>query len=135
MFSGVDNLRCTYDFHYAFFSLSLVDLSLEAFYGSICEEIDLSQPISSNITEMKKQSKELPSLSEVFSRLRQATLPHVASSPAERFALAASVGPYCPLGIRSDYSQGGRTYGRGRCDSSSGGRNRRRGSWRCTHYN
>ena len=57
MFSGVGNLCRTYDLHQAFFSLSLDDLSLEAFidkFRSICEKIDLNEHLSSDINEMKK---------------------------------------------------------------------------------
>ena len=49
MFSGLGNLRYTYDFHRAFFSLSLDDMSQKAFhckFHSICEEINLSAPHS-----------------------------------------------------------------------------------------
>ena len=56
MFSGIGNLRRTYDLHQAFFSLSLDDMLLEVFYGkfyNICEEIALSEPITFNIFAMK----------------------------------------------------------------------------------
>ncbi|GFY88835.1 hypothetical protein Acr_06g0007750 [Actinidia rufa] len=58
MFFDVGNLSRTYDLHQAFFSLSLDNMLLEAFYGklrSICEEIALSEPITSDISAMKKQ--------------------------------------------------------------------------------
>ena len=48
MFSGVGNLKRTYDLHHAFFSLSIDDMSLEDFYGkfrSICKEIDLRRSV------------------------------------------------------------------------------------------
>ena len=62
IFSGVDNLRCTHYLHQAFFFLSFDELSLEAFCGkfsSICKEIDLSEPISSEISEMMQQRKSM----------------------------------------------------------------------------
>ena len=108
-------------------------MSLENFYGKfcgICQEIDLSKPITADVVAMKQQREsmpvscflsawlslfdgarsqilgamKLPSLSKVFSRLHQVTLLSVATSPTNHSALAASVGPYCPLG---------NTYGRG----------------------
>ena len=91
------------------------------FYGKfccICEEIALSESITYDISAMNRKhesmwvarflstlassfdgvchilrAKELPSLTEVFSRLRLATLTHVAQSPTDHFALAASVRP------------------------------------------
>ncbi|GFZ18495.1 hypothetical protein Acr_27g0002340 [Actinidia rufa] len=118
MFFGIGNLCRTYDLHQALFLLSRYDMSLEAFYGkfrSIFEEIALT--------------KKLLSLSEVLSRLRQATLPHVAPYPAERSALVASMGPYQSLGngfgcggrSGNDSSRGGRTYDCDSCDSGSCG--------------
>ena len=127
MFSGVGNLRCTYDLHQTFFSLTLPDMSLEEYYGRfrlVCEEIRLSGPISSDIAAMEWQresmwvtrflfglpsffdgarsqilgAKEVPSLSEVFSRLCQDTLPFVAPSPTNRSALAAFVRSSCSFG-------------------------------------
>ena len=58
MFSGVGNLRYTYDLHQVFFSHSLDDLPLEAFYDKLCsirEEIVLSVPITFDISVMKQQ--------------------------------------------------------------------------------
>ena len=58
MFYGVGNLFRTYDLHRAFSSLSFDDMSLEDFYREvrgICEEIDLSEPITSDVVVMKQQ--------------------------------------------------------------------------------
>ncbi|GFZ18297.1 hypothetical protein Acr_27g0000360 [Actinidia rufa] len=64
-------------------------------------------------------------------------------SPAERSALAASIGPYRPprsgfaLGGcgGSDYSHASRSFGHGDRDSSGSGHGRGRDPRRCTHYN
>ena len=63
-------------------SLSFDDLSLEAFYGkfrSICEEIDLSEPISLDISEMMQQHKSMQvtrSLSSLLSSF-DGVRPHI----------------------------------------------------------
>ena len=84
----------------------------------MAQEINMSEPISSDIAVMQRResmwltrflsgflssfdcdrpqilgAKEFPSLSKVFSHLRQATLPFAAPSPTDRYALTASVGP------------------------------------------
>lgn len=83
-----------------------------------------SKPISSNVAVMQRQhesmwvghflsgllsfdgarsqilgSKELPSLSEIFSRLCQATLPFVALSLTDHSVLVAFIGPSRPSGL------------------------------------
>ena len=101
--SGVNNLKRIYDLHQNYFSLSLSDFSLEDYYNkfkSVCEELNIYQLISLDVKTLKKQrdsmhvahflfglpkslnlvksqilaSPDLPSLSEISSRLRQATL-------------------------------------------------------------
>ena len=103
LYSGVNNLKWIYDLHQNYFSLSLSELSLEDYHNKfkgVCEELNIYQHISSNVKTMKKQrdsihvarflfglpkilnlvklqslaSLDLPSLSEVFGRFRQATL-------------------------------------------------------------
>ncbi|GFZ01650.1 CCCH-type zinc fingerfamily protein with RNA-binding domain-containing protein [Actinidia rufa] len=57
------------DRYYGLSSLSHHDLSLEAFYGkfrSICDEIDLNEPISSNMSKMKRVARFLSALSFSF---------------------------------------------------------------------
>ena len=52
MFSGIGNFRHAYNLRQAFFSLSPDDMLIEAFYSkfrNICEEIALSEPITSHI--------------------------------------------------------------------------------------
>ena len=49
--------------HPTFFSISLDDMSLEDFYGKfcgICEEIDLSEPITTNVVAIKKYRESMP---------------------------------------------------------------------------
>ena len=132
MFFGVGNLWHNYDIHKTFFSLTLGDMSFEDYYGRFrvnCEEIRMSDPISSDIAAMERQqkymwvahflsslissfdgvqpqilgAKELPSLSEVFSHLHHATLPSVTPSPTNRFTLVASIGPLAPLDLISPW--------------------------------
>ncbi|GFZ12476.1 tetratricopeptide repeat (TPR)-like superfamily protein [Actinidia rufa] len=82
----------------------------------------------------------------VFSRLCQTFLSLAAPPHAERPALAASVGPYCPIesnfgcGGRdlrggSDFSCVGYSSGRGGRNSNGNGRRGGRGPRRCTHCN
>ncbi|GFY98224.1 hypothetical protein Acr_12g0007650 [Actinidia rufa] len=107
--------------------LSLGDMSLEDYYGrfrAVCEEIDYSESISSDIVVMQREresiwvacflydlpssfdgarpqilgAKDLPSLSEVFNCLHQATLPPVAP-PTDCSGLATSIGPSCSSGL------------------------------------
>lgn len=125
MFSGVDNLRRTYDLHQSFFSLAMDGSSLEDFYGrfrAVCDELDMAEPVTADVTVMRRQrdsmrvarflsalpssfegarsqilsSKALPPLSEVFHRLRQTTIPTGAPLPVDRSALAASAPVYRP---------------------------------------
>ena len=98
LYSGVNNLKRIYDLHQNYLSLSLGDMSLEDYYNKfkgVCEELNIYQPISTDVKIMKKQrdsmhvarflsglakslnlvksqilaSLDLPSLSEVFGRL------------------------------------------------------------------
>ncbi|GFS36933.1 hypothetical protein Acr_00g0048770 [Actinidia rufa] len=114
MFSRVGNLRHSYNLHQTFFSLTLGDISLKDYYvrfQAVCEEINQSEPISSDVVVMQRQqesmwvasflsgfdgahsqilgAKEFPSFSEVF----RATLPFVVPSPTDCSALVASIGP------------------------------------------
>ena len=102
MYSGVNNLRRTYDLHHQFFSLSIGSGSLEDYYSKFrgtCEELRVYEPISSDPQVMERQrehlevarflyglssfydpvrsqilgERELPSLDEVFRHLRQAS--------------------------------------------------------------
>ncbi|XP_058193764.1 uncharacterized protein LOC131310639 isoform X2 [Rhododendron vialii] len=153
MYSGVNNLRRTYDLHRSFFSISQGDLSLESYYAKfrgICEELNICEPISTDVQLMRRQrkrmqvtrfisgvssttygpvsnqllgSQDLPSLSEVFSRLRQSSV-SVPVPPPDRSALASAVFG----GSGSSFSRGrGRGFsGRGR-DSGDSGRGFGRG--------
>ncbi|GFY86734.1 hypothetical protein Acr_05g0003730 [Actinidia rufa] len=123
------------------FSLPFDDMSLENYYGQfwgICEEIDLSEPMSSDVVVMKQQresmrvvrflpslpssfdgarsqilgAKELPSLSEIFSHLHQVALPPAILSPVDCSTLAA---------FESDHHLDSRILGR---DLGEGGRSR-----------
>ncbi|GFZ18600.1 hypothetical protein Acr_27g0003390 [Actinidia rufa] len=122
-YSRLDNLRRTYELHQTFISLTLEDMSLEDYYArfrSVCDELDLAKPFLIDISVMQKQresmciacflsglpysfdyvsakllgSKELPSLSKVFSRLHQASLfsAPLVSTIGDRSALVSSVG-------------------------------------------
>ncbi|GFZ00912.1 hypothetical protein Acr_14g0005470 [Actinidia rufa] len=157
MFYGVNNLRRTYDLHQEFFSLSMGERTLETHYAKccgVCEQIKIAQPISADIQVMERQrqslfvarflsslpsptydsvrsqilgERTLPSLGEVFSHIRQATISDIGSLPAsqlpfDRSALVTTVS-------RGGYSRGGSTSGgvgrsgSGR-DSGRGGFNR-----------
>ncbi|GFS45070.1 hypothetical protein Acr_00g0093950 [Actinidia rufa] len=88
-YSRLDNLRRTYEFHKTLFSHTLKDISLEDYYarfGSVCQELDLNEPLLG--------SKELPSLSEVFSRLHQAyhSSPPSISANRDHSIFVSSVG-------------------------------------------
>ncbi|XP_058219066.1 uncharacterized protein LOC131329730 [Rhododendron vialii] len=136
MYFGVNNLCRTYDLHQSFFSISQGDLSLEAYYSKfrgICEELNICEPISSDVKVMRRQrermqvarlisgasstygpvlnhllgSRDLPSLSEVFSRIRQSSV-SVSAPPPDRSALTSVVSG-------TSFSRGrGRGCGRGR---------------------
>ncbi|XP_058180814.1 uncharacterized protein LOC131299213 [Rhododendron vialii] len=145
MYSGVNNLRRTYDLHQSFFSISQGDLSLESYYAKfrgICEELNICEPISSDVQVMRRQrermqvarfisgtsstygpvrnhllgSRDLPSLGEVFSRIRQSSV-SVSAPPPDRSALASIV-----FNVSSTSS----SRGRGR-DSGFNGRDRNSG--------
>ncbi|GFS41529.1 hypothetical protein Acr_00g0074920 [Actinidia rufa] len=126
MFSGVNNLRRTYDLHQEFLSLSMGEQTLETHYAKFCgvyEQIKIAQPISADIQVMECQrqslfvarflsnlpspiydsvcsqilgERTLPSLGEVFSRIRQATISDIGSLtasqlPSNRSALVTMV--------------------------------------------
>ena len=58
LYFGANNLNWIYDLHHNYFSLSLSDLSLEDYHNKfkgVCEELNIYQPISSNVKTMKKQ--------------------------------------------------------------------------------
>ena len=58
LYSGVNNLKLIYDLHQNYFSLSLGDMFLEDYYNKfkgVCEELNIYQPISSDVKIMKKQ--------------------------------------------------------------------------------
>ena len=58
LYSGVNNLIRIYDLHQNYFSLSLGDMSLEDYYNKfkdVREELNIYQPISSDVKIMKKQ--------------------------------------------------------------------------------
>ena len=58
LYSSVNNLKRIYDLHQNYFSLSLSDLSLKDYYNKfkgVCEELNIYQPISSDVKTMKKQ--------------------------------------------------------------------------------
>ena len=174
LYSGVNNLKRIYDLHQNYFSLSLSDLSLEDYYNKfkgVCEELNIYQPISSHVKTMKKQrysmhvarflsglpkslntvksqilaSPNLPSLSEVFGRLQQATLfdssiaPFSSSSTdalpsSDKSAFTTYTGSN--RGGHGGRGRGGR--GRGGRDqegrgSEQGGRGRGRGLRKCTY--
>ena len=130
LYSGINNLKQIYDLHQNYFSLSLSDLSLDNYYNKfkgVWEELNMYRLISSDVKTIKKQrdsmhvarflfglpkslnpmksqilaSPNLPSLSEVFGRLRQATLsdsstahsPNIDALPSgDKSALATYMG-------------------------------------------
>ena len=64
MYSGLDNLHRTYKLHQTFFSLTLDDTSIEDYYArfrNVCQELDLAELVSTNISVMQKQHKSMPS--------------------------------------------------------------------------
>ena len=164
LYSGVNNLKQIYDLHQNYFSLSLSDMPLEDYYNkfkSVCEELNIYQPISSDAKIMKKQrdsmhvahflsrlpkslnpvksqilaSLDLPSLSEVFGRLRQATLSYSTINPFSSSHIDA-----LPSGDKSAFTtymgsnrggHGGRDQG-GR-GSEQGGRGKGHGLRKCTY--
>ena len=169
LYFGVNNLKQIYDLHQNYFSLSLSDMSLEDYYNKfkgVCEELNIYQPISSDVKIIKKQqdsmhvarflsglpkslnpvksqilaSPDLPSLSEVFGRLQQATL---SDSSTDHFS--SSNIDALPFGDKSTFttymgsSRGGPggqgRGGRGRegCGSEQGGRGKGRGLCKCTY--
>ena len=163
LYSGVNNLKLIYDLHQNYFSLSLGDMFLEDYYNKfkgVCEELNIYQPISSDVKIMKKQqdsmhvarflsglpkslnpvksqilaSPDLPSLSEIFGRLRQATLSdssidHFSSSHTDALP-SGDKSTFTPY-IRSNRGgRGGRGHGgQGRGGHDQGGR----GLHKCTY--
>ncbi|XP_058223032.1 uncharacterized protein LOC131332754 [Rhododendron vialii] len=119
LYSGVDNLCRTYDLHQSFFNISQGDDSFEDYYATfrrICNELDICEPLSADIQVIRCQrecmrvtrflygasstfkpmgnqilwDRDLPPLSEVFSRLRQ--LSSISGTPApDRSALTSAV--------------------------------------------
>lgn len=62
LFSGLNNLRRTYDLHETFFSLELGNFLLEDYYAKfrgVCEELNICEPISSDIQIMQRQRERL----------------------------------------------------------------------------
>ena len=62
MFSGLDNLHHTYELHHKFFYLTLDDMSLEDYYArfrSVCQKLDLADPVSTGISVMQKQRESM----------------------------------------------------------------------------
>ena len=169
--SGVNNLKRIYDLHQNYFSLSLSDFSLEDYYNkfkSVCEELNIYQLISLDVKTLKKQrdsmhvahflfglpkslnlvksqilaSPDLPSLSEISSRLRQATLSDsstvsssstnaLSSNDKSSFATYMSNRGGCGGGGRGRGGRGGRDQG-GR-GSEQGGRGRGHSLRKCTY--
>ena len=142
-------------------------MSLEDYYNKfkgVCEELNIYQPISSDVKIMKKQrdsthvarffsrlpkslnpvksqilaSPILPSLREVFGRLRQATLSNSSIDP-----FSSSHTNALPSGDKSAFTtymgsnrggRGGRGCGgQGRRGREQGGRGKGRGLCKCTY--
>ena len=62
LYSGVNNLKRIYDLHQNYLSLSLGDMSLEDYYNKfkgVCEELNIYQPIPSDVKIMKKQQDSM----------------------------------------------------------------------------
>ena len=62
MYSRLDNLNRIYELHQTFFSLTLDDTSLEDYYAlfcSVCQELDLAEPVSTDISVMQKQRESM----------------------------------------------------------------------------
>lgn len=154
LFSGVNNLHRIYDLHQSFFSVSQDDLSLKAYYAKfscICNELDVCEPLSTDIHIIRRQlqrmrvtrflsgasslygpvskqilgSPDLPSLGEVFNRLRQSTastpIPPTAPS-SDRSALASSCSEGSGFSVSSGHgrSRASGFRGRGRDSGFSG---------------
>ena len=152
------NLKRIYDLHQNYFSLSLSDLSLEDYYNkfkSVCEELNIYKLISLDVKTFKKQrdsmhvarflfglpkslnlvksqilaSPDLPSLSEISSRLRQATL-------SDSSTVSSSSTNALPSNDKSSFatymSNRGGCGGRGR-GRDQGGRGRGHSLRKCTY--
>lgn len=122
-------------------------------FRGLCEELNLYQPLTPDLEKQKKQreefrvykflaglkpiyepvrvqilgSSEVPSLNDVYSRLRRVSISAAApsSSVVDRSALVTSTG-------RGDYGRGSRG-GRSGRGGRGGGRGRGRGQRKCTH--
>ena len=173
LYFGVNNLKQIYDLHQNYFSLSLSDLSLDNYYNKfkgVWEELNMYRLISSDVKTIKKQqdfmhvarflsrlpkslnpvksqilaSPNLPSLSEVFGRLRQATLSDSSTAPSpntdalpsgDKSAFSTYIGSNrggqgCGGQGRGGRGQRGDQRGRG---SEQSGRDRGRGLCKCTY--
>ncbi|XP_058190207.1 uncharacterized protein LOC131307603 [Rhododendron vialii] len=164
LYSGVDNLRRTYDLHQSFFNISQGDDSFEEYYAKfrrICNELDICEPLTADIQVIRRQrermrvtrflsgasstfgpvgnqilgNRDLPPLSEVFSRLRQSS--SISAPTSGRSALSSAISDSSALSVShgrgrsrdSGFSSRGRDYGVsgrgfGGRDSGFGGRSR-----------
>ena len=62
MYVGIYNLSCTYELHQTFFSLAFNGTSLEDYYAKfhrVCEELDLAEPVSTDISVMQKHRESM----------------------------------------------------------------------------
>ena len=62
MYSRLNNLHRIYELHKTFFSLTLDYTSLEDYYArfhSVCQELDLAEPVSIDISVMQKQRESM----------------------------------------------------------------------------
>ncbi|XP_058197539.1 uncharacterized protein LOC131313314 [Rhododendron vialii] len=146
LYSGIDNLHRTYDLHRSFFDISQGADSFEDYYAKfrrICNELDICEPLSIDIQVMRRQrdrmrvtrflsgasfdfgpmdnqilgSHDLPSLSEVFNRLRQSS--SISTPTSGHSAMSSTI---------SDGSVFSVSYGRGRGhESGFSGRDRNYG--------
>ncbi|XP_058190221.1 uncharacterized protein LOC131307612 [Rhododendron vialii] len=164
LYSGVDNLRRTYDLHQSFFNISQGDDSFEDYYAKfrrICNELDICEPLTADIQVIRRHrermrvtrflsgasstfglvgnqilgNRDLPPLSEVFSRLRQSS--SISAPTSGRSALSSAISDSSALSVShgrgrsrdSGFSSRGRDYGVsgrgfGGRDSGFGGRGR-----------
>ncbi|KAF5452519.1 hypothetical protein F2P56_027505 [Juglans regia] len=160
MYSGAGNITRIYELCQQFFGLEQGALGLEEYYSqviSICEELRMYQPITSDVSSMLKQredfnvvrflvglkpeyesvrsqilaSPQLPPFPDVFSRLQRATLSGQGSqfSSDQSNERSALAASYVAPGGRGGRSGRGARGGR----DTRGNRTRGRESRKCTH--
>ncbi|XP_058182112.1 uncharacterized protein LOC131300317 [Rhododendron vialii] len=142
LYSGVNNLRRTYDLHQSFFNISQGDDSFEDYYAKfrrICNELDICEPLTTDIQVIRRQrdrirvtrflfgesstfgpvgnqilgNRDLPPLSKVFSRLRQSS--SISAPTSGRSALSSTISDSSVFSVSHGrgHDSGGRGFGRG----------------------